>query len=240
MIKLGILEAGQNRPEFIKTHGTMGEWFIPFLQQASKDYTFNLYEAYRGQLPDRVEKCSAYLITGSAHSVYEKMDWLDELSKFIIVSARQVPVIGICFGHQLLHRIFGGRVEASDRGWGIGVHEYRVYEHPDWMQPAVSKIRLLASHHDQVLEPAKGSRTLAGSSFCPVAASTIGKNILTIQPHPEMDKEFAQAIFKMRYEEQGADVTNTALSSMNQKVDDDIAAKWITNFLNTRLSKDIG
>jgi len=51
----------------------MGEWFISFLQQASKYYSFELFEVYRGQMPDRIEKCSAYLITGSAHSVYEKV-----------------------------------------------------------------------------------------------------------------------------------------------------------------------
>ena len=235
MIKLGILEAGQNRPQFIDNHGTMGDWFVPFLNQVEKEWSFKFYKAYLGHLPGSAHECSAYLITGSAHSVYEKMDWLDKLSRFIRVSADQVPIVGICFGHQLLHHIFGGMVCASKIGWCIGVHEYDVFQQLEWMHPSVSQFNLIASHKDQVIEPAKGAHILAGSSFCPVAASTIGENILTIQPHPEIDKELAKLIYELRRDEQGADVTDRALSTMDRKIDDDIVAEWITNFLYSRL-----
>ncbi len=235
MVKLGILEAGQNRPQFIETHGTMGDWFVPFLNQAKKEYSFKFFKAYQGHLPGSADECSAYLITGSAHSVYEKLDWLDKLGSFIRDSADQIPIVGICFGHQLLHHIYGGKVCASDLGWCIGVHEYEVFQQLEWMHPVVSQFNLLASHKDQVLEPAKGAHVLAGSPFCPVAASTIGKNILTIQPHPELDKGLAELIYKLRRNEQGADVTESALSTMDRKIDDGIVAKWITNFLYSRL-----
>ena len=50
-----------------------GRMVHPIFAADLKDYSFELFEVYREQMPDRIEKCSAYLITGSAHSVYKKI-----------------------------------------------------------------------------------------------------------------------------------------------------------------------
>lgn len=235
MIKLGILETGQNRPQFIKQYGTMGDWFIRFLSRNDGSYSFKIFKACFGEIPSSHDQCSAYLITGSAHSVYEKISWLNRLSCFIRKAAEKVPFVGICFGHQLLHQIFGGKIALSVQGWGIGVHQYEVFKHRKWMFPPVSRCSLLASHKDQVIKPAENSIVLAGSEFCPVAVSTIGSRILTIQPHPEMCKELAMKLYELRRKEQGDELTDWALSTITQKIDDCIMTEWITNFLRSRL-----
>lgn len=234
-IRLGILEAGQNRPDLVPEHGTFAQMFVTLLSQVMPDIDFKIFETYKGEFPGSVEVCQAYLITGSKSSVYDDDPWIKALGDFAKDAATSVPVVGICFGHQLLHHIFGGKVKKSEKGWGIGVHTYTVHEHRPWMAPETKAMNLMASHQDQVIQPAPGSCTLAGSSFCPVAISEFNSNVVSIQPHPEIIRELAREIFEFRREIQGQDVTDTAMASMNHTIDDKIAAQWIIRFLEERI-----
>ena len=237
MIKLGILEVGKNLPDLVPEYGTFAEWCIAFLSQASRDIDFRIFEVYRGKLPNSVESCQAYLITGSASSVYDADPWLEGLGQFVMDVAQSVPIVGICFGHQLLHQLYGGTVEKSEKGWGIGIHDYVVHERRSWMTPAANALSLVASHSDQVTRPAPNSCTLAGSAFCPVAMSEFGDNVMSIQPHPEMTRALAKEVFEMRCDEQGHDVTEAAMASMNNPIDDGIAAEWIMRHLEERVNR---
>lgn len=235
MIKLGILEADAIVPEYADEYGQMGDWFVRFLSLADDNLTFARYESYKGNLPRSRDECSAWLITGSSYSVRDKADWLNSLRAFVKGASPDVPVVGVCFGHQLMHQLHGGVVERSENGWGIGLHEYTMSCHPDWMEPRLGRVHLLTSHADQVTLPASSSRTIASSSFCPIAMSLIGENILTLQPHPELDPRLARAVYKERRNQQGAEVTDAALSSMNGKIDDLEVARWIVGFLRDRI-----
>ncbi len=234
-ICLGILEAGQNRPDLVPEYGTFAEMFVNLLSQVMPDIDFRIFKTYKGELPSSVETCQAYLITGSKSSVYDDDPWIKTLGEFVKDAVKSVPIVGICFGHQMLHHIFGGKVKKSEKGWGIGVHTYTVHEHRSWMAPEAKAVNLMASHQDQVIRPAPGSRTLAGSSFCPVAISEFNSNIMSIQPHPEIIRDLAREIFEFRREIQGQDVTDTAITSINHSIDDKIAAQWIIRFLKKRI-----
>jgi len=235
-IKLGILECGEMPKEWVQTHGTFAQWFIPFLDKASSSINYQTYEVYRGQLPTRPAECSAWLITGSMDSVYDNIDWLNNLKSFLRRSIKQVPIVGICFGHQLLHEVLGGQVQRSDKGWCIGTHHYQVSQPVSWMQPEAASFNLLASHQDQVIEPAPDSQTLASSASCPVAMSAFGDYAISMQPHPELLTDLAELIFSTRRDEQGHEITDKALASLKTPLDDQLAAQWIVNFLQENLN----
>ena len=126
MITVGILEAGENLPELSPEFGTFGSWFERLLADALAPATFKVYRSYLGELPEAVSACDAYVITGSRASVNDPDQWIEDLGEFSRRAGAEVPVVGVCFGHQLLHKVFGGRVERAAQGWGIGVHDYRV------------------------------------------------------------------------------------------------------------------
>lgn len=223
-MKVGILECWTNRPEWMH-HGDFADWFVPFLRKADPDLTFRTYRAHHGELPDTPTGCDAWLITGSAASVYEDLPWQADLTAFLHDARAQRPIIGVCYGHQLLHHIFGGTVSKA-AGWGIGVHRYAA-------DPSLgaTELRLLASHQDQVRRAAPGSLVLASSDFCPIAATQIGSDVITIQPHPEMTVPLARDVFTVRRDEQGAEVTDTALASLKTPLDDGIVARWMVSFI---------
>lgn len=234
-IRLGLLQTGENLPDLVPEHGTMAQWFISFLNRIGRAVDYRSYQVYKGEMPARASECDAWLVTGSAAGVNDNLSWIEGLRCFSLEAAECRPLVGVCFGHQLLHQIYGGRVEPSEKGWGIGVHRYQVRERRNWMNPATDVLRLLASHRDQVVEPAPNSCTLAGSAFCPVALSEFGENVISIQPHPELAPSTAVEFYKWHKEAQGHEVTESALRSMESPIDDLLTAQWILNFLEERL-----
>lgn len=234
-IKIGILEAGVSSPEFV-THGTNASWFERMLSPISNTFSFQAYQAYNGEIPPASDACDAYIVSGSSSSVLDRDPWIKTLSAFLADATLKQPVVGVCFGHQLLHQIFGGKVEQSAKGCGIGVHEYDVAQCTDWMEPCLNEVGLLVSHMDQVVQTAPDTRVLAGSDFCPNAITMIGSNILTFQPHPEHTKAFTQDLYGSRRERIGNEYVDAALNSLQHPTHASAVAEWIARFITARLA----
>lgn len=240
MYVIGILECGQTRSDWLAEHGEMADPFPPFLTRIDPTLSFRVYKAHKGELPQRADECDAWLITGSPHSVCERPEWQARLSAFLVEVVKHRPVVGICYGHQLLHDSLGGAVEKAAVGWGIGVQKYELREVPAWApreesRSATDGFRLIALHQDQVTQPAPGSRVLAGNAFCPLGITTIGENVFTIQAHPEMTKPLAKVLYEGLRTEQGDHPTDWALQSLETQIDDELAARWILAFVRYRL-----
>src|SRR5690349_13005764 len=78
-------------------------------------------------LPDPAT-LEAVLITGSSAGVYDNhLNWMEPLRAFIRAAyAIRTPMVGICFGHQIMADALGGDVRKSEKGWGLGRHVYGV------------------------------------------------------------------------------------------------------------------
>lgn len=235
MVRVGILETGANRPEFVAEHGTFPSWFERLF--ADTPLRFETFAAYLGELPSVPERCDAYLITGSSASVNDPDNWIGDLSQFIVQAAERRPFIGVCFGHQLLHKIFGGTVETVGRGWGIGVHDYKVCSAHSLIPPGRDNFAFRVSHSEHVSTPAPGTTVLAASDFCPLAMTMIGDNILTVQGHPELSPGFAGAVYEHRRELIGDERVDSAIASLGRPTDDDVFVEMACRFLMSRVGQ---
>ena len=232
--KIGILEAGANRPGLAETYGTYVDFFEGYFGSHAPDVVFNAYRVYENELPRSSTDCDAYVITGSRASTYDSDPWIDNLKGFVRTTAADRPVLGICFGHQLIAEAYGGRVAKSPKGWGVGVHDYEVYNARSWMQPPLDEFSLLVSHQDQVTTAPANATVLAGSRFCPIGMMEIGETILTLQSHPEMSKAFVADLYETRREQIGGDTVDTALQSLERPTQQDAMAAWLLGFLTRR------
>ncbi|MFC6854570.1 gamma-glutamyl-gamma-aminobutyrate hydrolase family protein [Marivibrio halodurans] len=237
MMRIGILEAGRPAPALLETHGDYIAMFESLLAPAMPEAEFLGYAAIDGHLPRSLDEADGWLITGSAFGVYDRDPWIGALKKFAREAIdRGQPVFGICFGHQLVAEIMGGRAEKSDAGWGIGVHDYAVRAPADWMADAPSRFGNLVSHQDQVTVPPPGAKLLAGSDFCPNAMLEILPNAATLQSHPEMPAAYCRDLYESRRERIGAATVDEALASLANPIDAALVAGWIGNFFRKNLN----
>ena len=123
------------------------------------------------------------------------------------------------------------------QGWGVGIHEYRLVRPADWNSAARDgeQITFCVSHNEHVSQPAPHSKIIAGSDFCPYAVTTIGRNILTIQAHPEVDRGFARVLYDHRRERIGDAATDAALQSLEKPTNDAEFVQMALQFVRSRI-----
>jgi GMP synthase-like glutamine amidotransferase len=199
----------------------------------------DIFAALDGELPENLEACDAYLITGSRFGVYEDHQWIRDLEALVRnLFAAAKPVIGICFGHQIIAKALGGQVEKSSKGWGVGVHTWKLEARPDWMNHSDEHFSMLVSHQDQVHALPANGKTLAQSEFCSIAAFQIGSTALGFQGHPEFSKAYSEAIMELRRDIIGEDVYQSGMASLSEVPQGDLVARWTLDFIRHALQDD--
>jgi len=232
-MKIGILQCDSTNIEFRAEHGNYPDMFKSIFQRIDKKIEFEIYDVQYSQYPNSPEECDAYLITGSRYSVYDKEKWISILENYVIeLHKRKYPLIGICFGHQIVAKALGGKAELAPQGWGAGVHKYSKIFSKSWLMPALDDFSLIVSHQDQVTELPEGANLLAESEFCPYAAFSIGEHILTFQGHPEFSKAYSKVLIDLRKKKLGEVVYEESLKSLEEPIQSQIIVQWITNFLS--------
>ncbi len=236
-MKIGILETGEVHPDLEARHGDYPAMFERLLGAVDPGLEFATVRVVAGEMPAAPGQADAWLVTGSRHGVYDGLPWIEPLKGFLraCVAAR-VPVVGICFGHQLLAEALGGRAVKSDRGWALGVQDYEVAARPGWMADLPDRFAVSALHQDQVVELPPGATVLARSSHCPYAALAYGDpedpDVVTLQPHPEFGPAFMDELLALRagtaFPEADA---ATARASLARPVERDAWARLIVDYL---------
>jgi len=187
-MKIGILQTG-HAPDEVK--GELGDYADMFARLLSgRGFEFEAFYVVDGQFPSGPTQADGWLITGSKHAAYEDHDWIAPLESLIRdIRDSGHPLIGICFGHQIIAQALGGKVEKFAGGWAVGPQSY------DFEGETLS---LNAWHQDQVTQLPDGAEVIASNDFCENAALMVGENILSIQPHPEFDAVMIEKLITHR------------------------------------------
>jgi len=213
-------------------HGEYSDMIISLLDAVGAGFRYTVLDAEKETLPREPSDYDGFVITGSKMSVYDDVDWINNLKRFVVEASRQnKKLLGICFGHQLLASAFGGVVDKSSKGWGLGIATFDICCHKTWQKPAQNNISLLMSHQDQVAQLPDDAQRIAGNEFCPYACFQLGDNILGIQGHPEFSPAYLQALINTRRNRIAEAVVKKAEQSLYSPNDGLIVGRWISNFL---------
>lgn len=236
-MRIGILETGEVADGLRDRHGDYPAMFRRLLSAADPTIEFVTVRVVAGEMPGAPHDADGWIVTGSRHGVYDGLPWIAPLKAFLrdCVAAR-VPVVGICFGHQLLAEALGGGAAKSDRGWGLGVQDYEIVVRPSWLAHVPDRFAARALHQDQVFSLPADATVLARSSHCAVAAVAYGDpedpDAISLQPHPEFGAEFMDELLTLRAGTSfPVEAADAARASLSRPVANEAWARLIVDYL---------
>lgn len=181
-----ILVTGEPVAQAMPEHGTFADMIVRRARGAwPHGFILGDPRATDAVLPDPSE-LSGVVVTGSPASVTERSAWILEAEAYLrsVVRTRR-PILGICFGHQLLATALGGEVAKNPQGREIGSVDVDVTHPHRWL--GFSRGRANATHVDSVVRLPRGARSLARTEREPHAAIEFAEDVLGVQFHPEID-----------------------------------------------------
>ncbi len=236
-LRIGIIETGLVSPPLDEDYPSYPSMFCLLLDEVDDTIHYETISVVQGDSLPNPNKFDGYIITGSKYGVYDDQPWIKPLKDFVVsadISGRRQ--VGICFGHQIMAEAFGGKVEKSSKGWGVGFQQYDVTAAGPWMDgSSVSvgdRIKTPAMHQDQVVIPPSGAEVIVSSDFCRYAGFKLSDNAITYQFHPEFDDDYMEDLIKLR---KGTvipdDIAARGIASIDGSEDRFQVARWMVNHL---------
>lgn len=226
---IGILQTGHTPDALESKFGTYPEMFARLL--AGHDFTFRTWPVVDMEFPSSVRDAEGWLITGSRHGVYDDLPFIKPLEGFVRDAfAARVPMVGICFGHQIIASALGGEVEKFEGGWSVGPTTYSI---------SGVDYTLNAWHQDQVTRPPDSAEVIGSSDSCRFAALLYSDRAFTVQPHPEFQSDFLAGLIRTRGKGVVPDqLLNEAESRLGTPTNEAAMADRVAEFfLNAREAK---
>jgi GMP synthase (glutamine-hydrolysing) len=173
------------------------------------------FDVTAGDLPARFDY-DGVVVTGSRASVYWDEPWIDALLDWVERAAdHNLPVLGVCYGHQALATALGGRVEAMD-DIEIGYRELTATTADPLFAGIDSPFVAFETHSDRVVELPPGGTVLAENDRC-IQAFRHG-DCWGVQFHPEYDRSSAETVTR------GKDLPDARIKAVLDGIDADADA----------------
>jgi GMP synthase (glutamine-hydrolysing) len=198
-----LLKAGEAAASVRLSVGDYDRWFLQTLGLSG--YRFDIVPAHQGvKLPEHVSSYDAVMMTGSPASVTRLEPWMERSAALMVDAAeRGIPVLGVCFGHQLLAHAYGGRVVRNPLGREIGTVEVELTElgqADPLFRGLPRRVAVQATHEDLVPEPPEGTVVLAGNANTAIQALAFRPCSRGVQFHPEVQPDAMRALIQARAE----------------------------------------
>ncbi len=200
MKKISIIINGPGMEEVKSLYGQASDW----VQNALSGYNVDVKVVKAYEMEEfSPEVDDAWIITGSAYSVYDNFEWIDYLRKKLHqMDKLNKPVLGICFGHQLIADTFGGKVELNPKGWELGSCEVELTDAAfdnKLFFGLSSPLSVYQSHQDVVLSIPENSILMAKNRMG-IQSFVYNDCFYGVQFHPEFTKIVMEKYLDIRYE----------------------------------------
>ncbi len=207
-----LIKAGTTFDALKKTAGDFDDWIIAASGKLRRD--FIVTPVYDNILLPQPDFISGVIISGSHANVTEKLHWMERiLYWFNSAAKRNVPMLGICFGHQLLARAFGGKVDYNPEGLEIGTSEIHLMasaRNDLLFKHLPSRFPAFTSHEQTVLKLPTEAENLAFSEKDKHHAFCLNERIWGVQFHPEFTGQISNAYITRHKNQLTADPKETS------------------------------
>jgi len=196
--RIVVLVCGNTVPAIAEQRGEFDRWIRERTAVAWRGEWLARDVRGTGPLPGPRD-ADAFVLTGSSSSVTERAPWMLRVENLVReVAHARTPVLGVCFGHQLIAQALGGEVRRNPRGREIGtIRVQRVADDPIFASLPRS-FDVHATHVDAVVRLPPGAQVLATTSLDDVAAFRVGTDVKAVQFHPEFDADVMRGYLRAR------------------------------------------
>ena len=202
MSEVLILKTGTTLDPLRARRGDYEDWIVAGLGVSAQ--AVRVVAVFEGESLPGPESPAAVVVTGSSAMVSERAPWSETAAAWLRHAAHAgTPVLGICYGHQLLGHALGGHVGANPRGREMGTVRVDLCAagRDDALLGSLGgPLRVQATHLESLLELPPGATLLAGSAADPHHAFAWGTRAWGVQFHPEFDADVMRAYLEARRE----------------------------------------
>jgi GMP synthase (glutamine-hydrolysing) len=224
-----VLKTGEAPPPVKRRYGDFEDWIARGLGRPLE--SLEVASVYLGASLPSVDSIQSVIITGSPAMLSDRPDWSEASARWVakIVEEDSLPVLGLCYGHQLLAHGLGGEVGPNPQGREMGTVDVNFHGEGNTVEDELNGLGPLfekgvfpghMSHVESVLRLPEGARILAHTALDPHSVIAFGPRQWGVQFHPEFDCEVMQGYVDARREilvsegldpdEMIADVTETS------------------------------
>ncbi|CAM5394032.1 glutamine amidotransferase [Rhodanobacter lindaniclasticus] len=205
-----IIRTGRAPDSIRARHGDFPHWFR--VAAGLRPERLRIVDVAAGEALPAAGEVAGAIVTGSAAMVTEKLAWSEATAGWIRDAMDvNLPLFGVCYGHQLMTHALGGRVDYLPGGREIGTQSIETAPgHPhDLLAGGLpARFRAHTTHEQSVLEPPAGAQVLASSARDPNQLLRYGPNAISVQFHPEFNAEVMRAYIRRKRDDlhrEGAD-----------------------------------
>jgi len=193
--KLIIIKTGNTMSSLKAARGDFEDWILAGMGVEARHAL--VVDVAEGQTLPRPENDAAIVITGSHDMVSDRLEWSERTAAWLASAVSHgAPILGICYGHQLLAHALGGDVNYNPRGQEMGTTEVTVLAEASTdplLRGLPEAINVHVSHSQSVLRLPPGALRLAGNDWDRNQAFRVGDCAWGVQFHPEFDAEIMRA-----------------------------------------------
>lgn len=188
--KILVLKTGETLPPVKTVRGDFEDWIAQGL--GSPADAVEVASAYAGEALPAVESLAGVVVTGSPAMVSDRSEWSEASGEWLagVVEGDTLPVLGICYGHQLMAHALGGEVGVNPRGREMGTVEVVIDDAAaaaGLFEPGRFPAHM--SHLESVLVPPSDARVFATTALESHAVLQFGPRQWGVQYHPEFDRD---------------------------------------------------
>jgi len=198
-----ILKTGGTIPAIARELGDFEDWISDAMRLPEAQ--FLCISVFEGEpLPD-ITSLSSIVVTGSPAMMTQDLHWIRQSQEYLLEAIEaELPVLGICFGHQLLAHALGGKVDWHPAGREIGTTNVRLTcdaEDDELFADLIKDFPVHTTHMQTVTKLPAGARVLASNQFEAHHALRFRKRVWGVQFHPEFDASIMRGYIEARSEQ---------------------------------------
>lgn len=205
-LPLALIQLEVPPPQVVAQIGEQPVWFIDALQLQPEDYV--IVRPHLGEELPAFDRVCGAILSGSWAMVTDHADWSERTAAWIRGALEaELPLLGVCYGHQLMAYALGGKVGDNPNGWerGLKTLTHNTSRDP-WLAPLPEAFQAWLSHRQSVITPPPQAEVLARSDLDSCQILRYSPQALSVQFHPEFTRDIMTACLPAGIGDDGAEV----------------------------------